>query len=419
MDGQRRTRKTFRSQEVVFWKRIRAGDSTTDAAGRAGFHPSHGDQVFEDAGGMAPNQSSEIHPRYLSLEERERILAGVSRGDSIRQIARDLRRSPSTVWNELRRNRGAGPRYRPKRVTRPPLSIEWYSPSYAQRRAEQRLTRPKPGKLQRNPRLAFIVEARLRLGHSPVQIMRRLRMDFPDDPSMRISHEAIYRSIYVQGRGELRKELAACLRSGRAQRVPRERVRRQKSGHGAGKIPGMVMISERPAEVADRAVPGHWEGDLILGKNGTSQIGTLVERSTRFVILLHLPKRRDAVTVANMMIQQMGHLPDHLRLSVTWDQGKELADHARLARELDLRDGVFFCDPRSPWQRGTNENTNGLLRQYFPKGTDLSGHRQDYLDRVAAELNGRPRQTLDWYTPAEALAKLLGNDQHTGVHTTP
>lgn len=419
MNGQRRTRKVFRCQEVVFWERVRAGDSTVDAAGHAGFHSSHGDRVFAHAGGMAPKQSAEIHPRYLSLEERERILVGVSRGDSIRQIARDLGRSSSTVWNELRRNRGAGPMYRPKRVTRPPRSIEWYSPSYAQRRAEQRRTRPKPGKLQENPRLAFVVTARLRLGHSPVQIMRRLRMDFPDDLSMRISHEAIYRSIYVQGKGELRKELAACLRSGKAQRMPRERVRRQKTGQGVGKIPGMVMISERPAEVADRAVPGHWEGDLILGKNGASQIGTLVERSTRFVMLLHLPKRRDAVTVANTMIRQMGRLPDHLRLSVTWDQGKELSDHARLARELDLRDGVFFCDPHSPWQRGTNENTNGLLRQYFPKGTVLSGHSQHYLDQVAAELNGRPRQTLDWHTPAEALAKLLSNDQHTGVHTTP
>ncbi len=169
----------------------------------------------------------------------------------------------------------------------------------------------------------------------------------------------------------------------------------------------MVMISERPAEVEDRAVPGHWEGDLILGKDGRSQIGTLVERSTRFVILLHLPKRRDAVTVANEMIRQMGHLPDHLRLSVTWDQGKELSDHARIARELELRDGVFFCDPHSPWQRGTNENTNGLLRQYFPKGTKLNGYSQDYLNAVAAELNGRPRKTLNWHTPTEALSKLL------------
>lgn len=249
--------------------------------------------------------------------------------------------------------------------------------------------------------------------------MQRLRMDFPDDPSMQVSHEAIYRSIYVQGKGELRKELAACLRQGRAQRMPRERIRRRQSGSLRGKIPGMVMISERPAEVEDRAVPGHWEGDLVIGKLGRSQIGTLVERSTRFVMLLHLPEKRDATTVANAMIRQMGHLPGFLRNSVTWDQGKELADHARIARELDLRDGVFFCDPHAPWQRGTNENTNGLLRQYFPKGTVLSGHSQDYLNEVAAELNGRPRQTLGWYTPAEALDKLFQDEHNTGVALTP
>ncbi|WP_427868901.1 IS30 family transposase [Leucobacter luti] len=407
MVQKRRTRKVFRSQEIIFWGRIRAGDTRQQASLAAGFRPAHGDFLFRHAGGMVPRQTPVIHSRYLSLRERERILGGVSRGDSIRQIARDLGRSPSTVWNELRRNRGRAPMYRPKRTTRPPTSTDWYSPSLAQRQAERRLARPKPGKLQQHPRLEFLVASRLKLGHSPAQIMQRLRMDFPDDPSMQISHEAIYRSIYVQGKGELRRELAGCLRSGRAQRVPRERTRQQHEGHGPGKIPGMVMISERPAEVEDRAVPGHWEGDLILGKDGRSQIGTLVERSTRFVILLHLPKRRDAVTVANEMIRQMGHLPDHLRLSVTWDQGKELSDHARIARELELRDGVFFCDPHSPWQRGTNENTNGLLRQYFPKGTKLNGYSQDYLNAVAAELNGRPRKTLNWHTPTEALSKLL------------
>lgn len=412
-----RARKISRAQEMTFWGRIRAGDSTERASITAGFDSSHGDGLFAHAGGMTPKRVREIHPRYLSIRERERILMGVTRGDSIRQIARDLGRSPATIWNELRRNRGRRPKYRPRYRTRPPQSTDWYSPSHAQRRAELRLARPKPQKLELNPRLGFVVFARLQLGHSPVQIMQRLRMDFPDDPSMQVSHEAIYRSIYVQGNGELRKELAGCLRSGRARRVPRERARRQRTEHRPGKIPGMVMISERPAEVLDRAVPGHWEGDLIIGKNNASQIGTLVERSTRFVILLHLPERREAVTVANAMVREMGHLPDHLRRSITWDQGHEMADHARLARELDLRDGVYFCDPHSPWQRGTNENTNGLLRQYFPKGTDLSGHSQRYLDAVAAELNARPRQTLGWHTPAEAIAKILGDD--TGVHTIP
>jgi len=233
---------------------------------------------------------------------------------------------------------------------------------------------------------------------------------------MRISHEAIYRSLFVQGRGELRGELTRNLRSGRATRLPRARAQRRAS---AGKrITGMVMISERPAEALDRAVPGHWEGDLIVGKDSLSQIGTLVERTTRFVILLHLPERRDAVTVADQMIAQMRLLPDHLRRSITWDQGSEMADHARVTTELDLRDGVFFCDPHSPWQRGTNENTNGLLRQYFPKGTDLSGYGQHYLDFVAAELNARPRKTLNWATPAEALDKLLSTPPHDDVALT-
>ncbi len=262
------------------------------------------------------------------------------------------------------------------------------------------------------------VERRLRLGHSPEQISRRLRVDFPDDESMRISHEAIYRSLFVQGRGELRNELTRALRSGRTTRKPRARAQRQAAAASGKKIPGMVMISDRPAEVEDRAVPGHWEGDLIIGKDGLSQIGTLVERATRFVMLLHLPDRRDAETVADQMITQMRLLPEHLRRSITWDQGSEMAAHERVTTALDLRDGVFFCDPHSPWQRGSNENTNGLLRQYFPKGTDLAGYAQHYLDYVAAELNTRPRKTLDWATPAEALEKLLSNPTSNGVALT-
>ncbi|WP_291522352.1 IS30 family transposase [Branchiibius sp. NY16-3462-2] len=367
---------------------------------------------------MAPLPLSEPSGRFLSMLEREQIAAGVARGDSIRAIARRIDRAPSTVLRELRRNRGASPHYRPRRITRPPRRAATYSPSIAQARADRRLARPKATKLESCHRLKVEVYRRLRLGHSPQQIRARLRRDFPDDEQMRISHEAIYRCIYVQGRGQLRQELAACLRTGRAVRVPRARAKRRNAEAGK-QITGMVMITERPAEVEDRAVPGHWEGDLIIGKNGESQIGTLVERTTRFVILLHLPGRRDAATVADQMITQMSRLPEHLRRSVTWDQGREMAAHARVKAELDLRDGVYFCDPHSPWQRGTNENTNGLLRQYFPKGSDLSGYAQHYLEYVADLLNTRPRQTLEWATPAEALHQILSTPPETdGVATT-
>ena len=412
--------KVTRHHRRVFWAGIAAGLETGPAAIRAGLSAPWGEAEFRQAGGVPPLSPTPPGPRSLSLTERERILAGISRGDSIRQIARSIGRAPSTVQRELRRNRGRSALYRPRHPTKPAHKPVSYSPSQAQARADARLARPKLRKVETNTRLAFQVTSRLKLGHSPVQIMQRLRMDFPDNPEMQISHEAIYQSIYVQGKGELRKELAACLRSGRAQRMPRARAqRRAVDAYGRGKIPGMVMIAERPAEVEDRAVCGHWEGDLIIGKHGESQIGTLVERSSRFVILLHLPERRDAATVATEMIRQMGRVPDHLRLSVTWDQGKELSDHARVARELELRDGVFFCDPHSPWQRGTNENTNGLLRQYFPKGTDLSVYSQEYLDAVAAEMNGRPRKTLEWATPAEVLGKALLGSLTPGVAPTP
>jgi len=217
---------------------------------------------------------------------------------------------------------------------------------------------------------------------------------------MRVSHETIYQSIYVQGRGALRRELAVCLRTGRALRKPRRR-----DGERRGKIPGMVNISERPAEVADRAVPGHWEGDLIIGKDGKSAIGTLVERSTRFVLLLHLPDGYGPAPVAGAMSEAMAALPAQLRRSLTWDQGQEMGNHRQIAVDTGLE--VYFCDPHSPWQRGSNENTNGLLRQYFPKGSDLSVHGRAKLDEVAAELNARPRKTLDWQTPAQALAQVL------------
>jgi IS30 family transposase len=367
---------------------------------------------------MPPLSLAEPSNRHLTLTEREGILAGMARGDSIRQIARDLGRAPSTILRELRRNRGGAPKYRPRWTTRPAIRPATYSPSTAQLRADKRMARPKVSKLAANPTLRARVELRLRLRHSPEQIAARLREDFPDDEQMRISHEAIYRSLFVQGRGELRKELTRYLRSGRSVRKPRARSQRQAAGNGPGRLQDMILISERPPQIEDRALPGAWEGDLILGANGASQIGTLVERMTRFVILLHLPTTRDATTVAQQMITQMQRLPALLRGSITWDQGKEMAEHARIARELDLTDGVFFCDPHSPWQRGTNENTNGLLRQYFPKGTDLSIYPQDYLNYVAFQLNGRPRKTLAWATPAEALHRLLTSPPHTGVAPT-
>jgi IS30 family transposase len=407
-----------RSVERAFWRGIASGLSTADAAVIAGASRQTGEGWFRDAGGMPPLSLEEPSGRFLTILERERIAVGVARGEAIRHIARVIGRAPSTVKRELDRNRGRSPRYRPKRTTKPPSQSAFYSPSTAQARAERRLSRPKPSKLAATPRLRVEVQRRLRLGHSPEQIARRLRVDFPDDEGMRISHEAIYRSLFVQGRGELRRELTACLRSGRTIRKPRARTQRQAAGSGPGKISGMVMISERPPEVEDRAVPGHWEGDLIIGKDGESQIGTLVERTTRFVMLLHLPEKRDAATVADQMISQMRRLPEQLRRSVTWDQGSEMAAHARVKTELDLRDGVFFCDPHSPWQRGTNENTNGLLRQYFPKGTDLAAYGQHYLDYVATELNDRPRKTLNWATPTEALERLLSTPPEDGVALT-
>jgi IS30 family transposase len=244
------------------------------------------------------------------------------------------------------------------------------------------------------------VEARLKLNHSPEQISARLVIDFPDDPEMRVSHETIYQSLYVQGRGALKRELARHLRTGRKLRKPR-----RKPDQRLTRIKDMVSISERPPEVEDRAVPGHWEGDLITGEQNQSAIGTLVERKTGFLLLLYLPDDHGAVAVQNAMINKISRLPELLRQTLTWDQGIEMANHVQIAAATDL--DIYFCDPHSPWQRGSNENTNGLLRQYFPKGTDLSFWGEGYLDHVAAELNNRPRKRLGWKTPAEALDQLL------------
>jgi IS30 family transposase len=286
----------------------------------------------------------------------------------------------------------------------------------AQSKAEDRARRVKPGRLASNPELRGQVQTRLAARLSPEQIAATLRADFPDRPEMWVSHETIYQALYVQGRGELRRELTRCLRTGRALRKPR---RIPGELRGKRSIPDTIMISARPAEANDRAIPGHWEGDLIIGKDGRSAIGTLVERTTRYLLLLHLPTDHSAETVREAMLAAIRTLPQHLWRSLTWDQGSEMARHAEITLATGL--DIYFCDPHSPWQRGSNENTNGLLRaNYFPKATNLATHTPEHLAAVAAELNGRPRETLNWQTPAEALHQLLSNPTKTnGVATTP
>jgi IS30 family transposase len=320
----------------------------------------------------------------LCFAERERISRGVAAGQSARTIAADLRRAPSTITRELAVN-GGRERYRALR---------------AHERAIRCADRPKPRKLDRLPRLRAEVQAGLEQCWSPQQISARLKADHPDDPESQISHETIYQSLFVQGRGELRRELAANLRSGR-------RSRRSRGGPPStrGTIKDMVLISERPAEIEDRAVPGHWEGDLLVGKDGRSFVATLVERQTRYVLLARLGNQKNTEHVITALQQRITALPAHLMVSLTWDRGKELAAHVRFSINTGVQ--VYFCDPHAPWQRGSNENTNGLLRQYLPKGTDLALHTQADLDRIASELNGRPRQTLEWKTPAEKMNELL------------
>ena len=317
----------------------------------------------------------------LSLAERVEIRVGLGRGWSYRRIGAELGRSASTICREVAAGGGRA----------------HYRPVAAQQRAVRAARRPKPTKLGSSPRLCAVVSARLEQLHSPQQIACWLRAQ--GDASLGyVSHETIYKSLYVQGRGELRRELARCLRTGRAARRPQGRPQTR------GRIPGMINISQRPAEAADRAVPGHWEGDLIAGKDGKSHIATLVERSTRYVLLAQISDAR-AETVAAALARQIATLPAHLWRSLTWDQGREMAGHATFTITTGIP--VYFCDPHSPWQRGSNENTNGLLRQYFPKGTSLRGYTQDHLDKVAIQLNSRPRMTLNWQTPAERLRSLL------------
>ncbi len=435
----------WREDRVRFWTAIAQGAKTDDAAVEAGVSSPVGYRWFRHAGGVNPCLPPTVSGRYLSFSEREDIALLKAQGHGVREIARRVNRDPSTISRELRRN-----------ASTRTWKLE-YKPSIAQWHAERRARRPKVAKLVENDRLREYVQDRLagavstpdghevgpkvvvRKGRgkphrkdrpwttawSPEQIANRLRVDFPDDESMRISHEAIYQALYVEGRGALKRALVSCLRTGRALRVPRGRAKQKAWAH----VTPEVLISERPAEVEDRAVPGHWEGDLIIGLE-RSAIGTLVERTTRYTKLVHLPREEGyrhkhtpktgpalagygAVTMKNALTATMCTLPESVRRSLTWDRGKELSAHATFKVETGIP--VFFADPHSPWQRGTNENTNGLLRQYFPKGTDLSRWDAEELAAVEAAINARPRKLLGWRTPAEALDQHLRSLQAAGV----
>jgi IS30 family transposase len=441
-----------RAQRRPFWQAIADGRSSEEAAQLAGVSQVVGTRWFRECGGMPPSHlsSSSAVPigRYLSLAEREEIALLRVQGHGVREIARQLERAPSTISRELRRNastrsgcfeyRATAAQWHADRAARRPKRAKLTTNNALRRYVQDRLdgkVATAAGKIIAGPEVAWNgrrhgprQHRRWSRAWSPEQIAHRLPIDFPDDFSMRISHEAIYQSLYIQGRGALRRELTACLRTGRALRVPRERTR----GRGKSFVTPEVLISERPAAVDDRAIPGHWEGDLIVGLN-SSAIGTLVERTTRFTMLLHLPPlpehRRQprakngpalaghgAEAVRDAITRTMGSLPEQLRRSLTWDQGAEMSQHAQLAIDAGLE--VYFCDPRSPWQRGTNENTNGLLRQYFPKGTDLSAHGPTELQAIALTLNTRPRKTLGWHTPAEAFNEVILSADQSSVATT-
>jgi IS30 family transposase len=438
----------WRQDRVRFWAAIARGVKTEDAAAEAGVSSPVAFRWFRHAGGVNPGLPATVSSRYLSFADREEIALWRAQKVGVREIARRLGRSPSTISRELRRNAST----RTYRLD--------YKASIAQWHAERRARRPKVAKLVGDDRLRSYVQDRLAgvvrtadgasvgpagpawkgrnkphrgdrawvQGWSPAQIANRLPLEFPDDKSMRISHEAIYQALYVQGRGALKRELVACLRTGRALRVPRARARQKAWAH----VNEEVLLSARPAEAEDRAVPGHWEGDLIIGLQ-RSAIGTLVERSTRFTMLVHLPREQGygivprtkngpalagygAIAMKNALAATMTELPEQLRRSLTWDRGKELSAHAAFRVATGIP--VFFADPHSPWQRGTNENTNGLLRQYFPKGTDLSRWSAEEIQAVATALNHRPRKTLSWRTPAEALDEHLRSLQQVGVATT-
>ena len=387
--------KTDPVQMDTFWQHRATGLPVRQAAAAAGISRGAAEHILQRSGGIRPRASTPTG-RYLSFTEREDIAQGWAAGLSPAQIARQLGRHRSTISRELRRNHARD--HHPGLVLRGGVG---YRASTAQYHADNRARRPKPAKLATRPTLRGWVSHHLQRKWSPRQIATTLKHTFPDRPEMWVSHETIYQSLYVQSRGGLRRELTQCLRTGRALRRPQRRPDRRRGPWRTD----LVMISQRPAEAADRAVPGHWEGDLIMGSANMTAIGTLVERSTRFCLLLHLPDGHSPVQVQQAMIAQMGRLPVHLRRSLTWDQGREMGRHAQISMALAMP--IYFCDPHSPWQRGSNENTNGLLRQYFPKGTDLSVHTAEYLDFVAAELNERPRETLGWQTPARKLNELL------------
>src|SRR3954447_727606 len=438
-----------RAVQREFWRLIASGVTTVQAVEEVGVSAPVGIRWFRHAGGMTPISLDEPTGRYLSFAEREEIALLNAQGKGVRAIARTIGRDPGTVSRELRRNaapRGGKPVYRA-------VVAQW--------KAQQAAKRPKSAKLASDERLRAYVADRLAgnihrpdgtivagpktppwkglnkphrqdrrwsTAWSPEQIAHRLRVDFPDDESMRISHEAIYQSLFIEGRGALKRELVTCLRTGRALREPRARSRNKPQGH----VTADVVLSQRPAEADDRAVPGHWEGDLIIGTD-RSAIGTLVERSSRSTLLVHLPRLDGwgekpyvkngpslggygAVAMNAALTASMTTLPEQLRKTLTWDRGKELSGHAQFVLETGTR--VFFADPHSPWQRPTNENTNGLLRQYFPKGTDLSRWTADDLEAVALALNNRPRKTLGWRTPAEVFEEQLRSAQRAGVATT-
>ena len=365
-------------------RRIAAGETFQAAAKAIGCSTKAIQRLLVKTGGMPPRSRTRSALR-LSIEEREELSRGILMGDSLRAIAGRLKRAPSTLSREVRSAGGRGT----------------YRVCSAEKAAAKRARRPKEFKLASNLRLRVEVEKGLERCWSPQQIAARLTLDHPANPELRVSHETIYRSLFVQARGALRKELAVHLRTGRTQRRPAKRT------DLGGRILDMTMISERPAEVEDRAVPGHWEGDLIIGKAGRSAVGTLVERQSRYLMLLDLPNGRTAEQVRVALTKKISHLPQELRGSLTWDQGKEMAQH--LSFTVDTKVQVYFCHPHSPWQRGSNENTNGLLRQYLPKSTDLSVYKRKQLNAIANELNMRPRKTLGWRTPFEVFNQIVAS----------
>lgn len=374
-----RTRLTF-GQRAELWRRWKSGESVNEIAAALERRPKFVYDVVSACGGVAPRARCRS-ARVLSMTEREEISRGLVAGCSLREIARHLQRAPSSISREVRRHGGA----------------ECYRAMRADWRAWKRARRPKQCLLARNDRLRQLVAYKLKIDWSPQQISAWLEIAYADDETMRVSHETIYRSLFIQARGALKRELVKHLRRGHTIRAPRKR--------GPGSMPDGISIRERPAQVEDRAVPGHWEGDLLCG-DPHSQIATLVERHSRFVMLVKAPSK-DSTTVVRALAKQMRKLPVQLRRSLTWDRGFELKRHRDFTIATDMH--VYFCDPHSPWQRGSNENTNGLLRQYFPKGADLSGYSQQQLNEVAMRLNQRPRQTLGFQTPAAKLAETVAS----------